>query len=245
MKKETCSICQNRFNEAELFGSEIVRTSIQKLIARENKDWSENSKICNSCLDNYRINHLHLLLEQERGELSELDDRVLESLNEHETVTSNINSQYEEKLTTGQWLSDRIASFGGSWVFLISFALFMFAWIGFNMLGPKTEEFDPYPFILLNLVLSCLAAIQAPIIMMSQNRQEAKDRIRSEHDYLVNLKAELEVRQLNMKMDQLLKHQWHRLLEIQQLQVELLDSNKRNAMAKVNLESASKSAKDE
>ncbi|MEJ2066841.1 MAG: DUF1003 domain-containing protein, partial [Deltaproteobacteria bacterium] len=85
------------------------------------------------------------------------------------------------------------------------------------------KPFDPYPFILLNLVLSCLAAIQAPIIMMSQNRQEDKDRLQSQHDYLVNLKAELEIRHLHDKVDHLINNQWQRLLEIQEIQTELME----------------------
>ena len=99
----------------------------------------------------------------------------------------------------------------------------MLAWVGVNSAVLFWRPFDPYPFILLNLVLSCLAAIQAPIIMMSQNRQEARDRMRAEHDYQVNLKAELEIRHLHRKVDQLLTHQWQRLLEIQRIQMELME----------------------
>ena len=119
-------------------------------------------------------------------------------------------------------MADKIATFGGSWTFLICFAIFLFIWIGMNSLVLVLRPYDPYPFIFLNLILSCLAAIQAPIIMMSQNRQEAKDRIRSQHDYQVNLKAELEIRHLHEKVDHLLSHQWSRLVQIQELQLELL-----------------------
>ena len=130
--------------------------------------------------------------------------------------------QFERKWTLGERLADRIAEFGGSWTFLICFGVFMLIWITANSLILFWRPIDPYPFILLNLVLSCLAAIQAPIIMMSQNRQEAKDRLRSQHDYQVNLKAELEIRQLHEKVDHLLVHQWERLVEIQEIQLELL-----------------------
>jgi uncharacterized membrane protein len=119
-------------------------------------------------------------------------------------------------------MADRLASFGGSWTFLIIFASILLIWISLNSFLLLKRPFDPYPFILLNLVLSCLAAIQAPVIMMSQNRVEVKDRLRSQHDYRVNLKAELEIRQLHDKIDHLLSHQWERLVEIQQIQIDLL-----------------------
>ncbi len=126
-------------------------------------------------------------------------------------------------MTLGERIADNVAKFGGSWRFIISFGVFLVMWMIINSIVLLRRPFDPYPFILLNLILSCLAAIQAPIIMMSQNRQEAKDRLRSEHDYRVNLKAELEIRHLHAKMDQLLTHQWNRLLQIQQIQVELIE----------------------
>ena len=126
-------------------------------------------------------------------------------------------------MTFGQRLSDKIASFGGSWKFIIIFFFILVFWISVNSLILAFKPFDPYPFILLNLILSCLAAIQAPIIMMSQNRQEAKDRLRASHDYQINLKAELEIRQLHQKLDHLLSRQWERLVEIQEVQIELLN----------------------
>jgi uncharacterized membrane protein len=119
-------------------------------------------------------------------------------------------------------MADHLASFGGSWTFIIIFGSILLMWIGLNSLLLLKKPFDPYPFILLNLVLSCLAAIQAPVIMMSQNRQEAKDRLRSQYDYQVNLKAELEIRHLHDKIDHLLSNQWERLVEIQQIQIDLL-----------------------
>jgi uncharacterized membrane protein len=135
-----------------------------------------------------------------------------------------VNERFERPLTFGERLSDRIAAFGGSWSFLIIFTLIVIVWMTINTALISQQPFGPYPFILLNLFLSCLAAIQAPVIIMSQNRQEAKDRLRAEYDYRVDLKAELEVRLLHTKLDQLLTHQWQRLLEIQQLQIELMES---------------------
>ena len=163
------------------------------------------------------------MLQEELGELSALDQEVVESLREHEIITSDISKQFETKLTFGERLSDRIASFGGSWRFIILFGTVLFGWIILNAIFLLNRGFDPYPFILLNLILSCLAAIQAPIIMMSQNRSEARDRLRAENDYKVNLKAELEIRHLHEKIDHLLRKQYNRLFEIQQIQIELLE----------------------
>ncbi len=140
-----------------------------------------------------------------------------------------MNETIDDQCTLGQRLADHVASFGGSWTFIIFFASVLIVWIVINSVAMLGKPFDPYPFILLNLVLSCLAAIQAPVIMMSQNRQEVKDRLRAENDYRVNLKAELEIRHLHSKLDLLLTHQWQRLLEIQQVQTDLLEElgNKR------------------
>jgi uncharacterized membrane protein len=146
----------------------------------------------------------------------------MRSLKEQETISKNINTEFERRLTFGERVADRVAEFGGSWRFIISFFFVLVAWIAINSIVLLLRPFDPYPFILLNLVLSCLAAIQAPIILMSQNREESKDRLRSEHDYRVNLKAELEIRALGEKIDHLVSHQWQRLLEIQQIQTELM-----------------------
>jgi len=138
-------------------------------------------------------------------------------------IATNINVEFERQLTLGERIADKVAEFGGSWVFISTFAAVLVGWIGINSASLLAQPFDPYPYILLNLVLSCLAAVQAPVIMMSQNRQEAKDRLRGEHDYRVNLKAEIEIRHIIVKLDQLVTHQWQRLLEIQRLQLELLE----------------------
>ncbi len=138
-------------------------------------------------------------------------------------IHTNIENTTNHEWTKGEQLADKIASFGGSWKFIVFFAGFLIIWIAINSMVIFWTPVDPYPYILLNLVLSCLAAIQAPIIMMSQNRQEAKDRLRSQYDYQVNLKAELEIRQLNQKIDYLLSHQTEKLNKIQEIQVELME----------------------
>jgi uncharacterized membrane protein len=127
------------------------------------------------------------------------------------------------KLTLGQRVADRVADFGGSWTFIISFGFFILIWIGLNVYWFANKGFDPYPFILLNLILSCIAALQAPVIMMSQNRQEEKDRERARNDYMINLKSELEIRMLHEKLDHLMLHQQQELIEIQKVQIEMMN----------------------
>jgi len=178
--------------------------------------------LCPDCVNLFRSEYVEDALEDERGQLSRLDIEVLRSLKEQETLTENLNLAFEKDLTLGQFVADRVASFGGSWTFITIFFCVLVLWMAVNSSLLLARPFDPYPFILLNLALSCLAAIQAPIIMMSQNRQEARDRLRSEHDYQVNLKAELEIRHLHEKVDILLKHQWQKLLEVQQIQMDLM-----------------------
>ena len=136
--------------------------------------------------------------------------------------SENVEAEFEDRRTLGERLSDHLASFGGSWTFIILFGVWLAIWVLFNQTVPAREQFDPYPYILLNLILSCIAALQAPIIMMSQKRLEAKDRLRSESDYRVNLKAELEIRHLHEKVDHLMTRQWQRLAEIQQMQLEIM-----------------------
>lgn len=217
-----CAICGRRFERRQLVSGAVVRPSIADTIRLDHPDWSDESSICKPDLTRYRGRYVHSLLESERGELTNLDREVLESLREHETLAENVDLAFEREWTFGERLSDRIAAFGGSWAFMIWFGALITLWIGANSLVWFWYPLDPFPFILLNLILSCLAAVQAPIIMMSQNRQEAKDRLRSQHDYQVNLKAELEIRQLHEKLDHLLSHQWERLVEIQEIQLELL-----------------------
>jgi uncharacterized membrane protein len=164
------------------------------------------------------------LLQSEKEQLQKLQKIVNDTIQEEKLIVHNLLRQPEEVLTKGQSISDKVATFGGSWRFIIYFGIILFVWILFNSLSPKTFNFDPYPFILMNLILSCIAALQAPIIMMSQNRQEEKDRKRSENDYLINLKAELELRSLHQKIDLLLEEQIKVLFESQAKQLEILQS---------------------
>jgi uncharacterized membrane protein len=217
-----CDVCDGQCDSRDLVPATAVRDVIADLIRRDRPEWTAESFICRPDLRRYQAEYVKSLLESERGELTALDEEVVQSLRDHDLLARNIDAEFDVGWTAGERLADRLARFGGSWTFLIVFAVFLGVWIGMNSLVMIWRPPDPYPFILLNLVLSCLAAIQAPIIMMSQNRQEAKDRLRSQHDYQVNLKAELEIRRLHDKVDHLLWHQWERLAEIQEIQLDVL-----------------------
>src|SRR6266498_418302 len=223
-----CQICKKPKSPHSGMIAELIRPSLLEFIQKKLPDLDTKGFICLDDLGEFRKDYIKEVLEDELGELSVLDHEVIESLEEHEILSSNISKQFETKLTFGERLSDRIASFGGSWRFIILFGAVLFGWIILNAIFLLNRAFDPYPFILLNLILSTLAAIQAPIIMMSQNRAESRDRLRAENDYKVNLKAELEIRHLHEKIDHLLRKQYNRLFEIQQIQIELLEEISRH-----------------
>ncbi len=216
-----CAICGEPTREPIVFS--MVRPSLATGLSAAHPNLAANDVICRKHLTAQRTRYVEQLLERERGELSDLEHQVVESLAREETVARDVEAAWEGERTFGERLSDFVADFGGSWKFIISFFMVLLIWIGFNAWIATRAVFDPYPFILLNLVLSCLAAIQAPIIMMSQKRLEAKDRLRSENDYRVNLKAELEIRHLHEKLDHLINRQWERLAEIQQIQLEIME----------------------
>jgi len=219
---QACAWCGKSFPQHKLVSGELIRKEIAAEIRKTVPEWAPDRFICRTDLAQVRGRYVHALLESEKGELSSLEQEVVESMREHELLSENVAAECEQQWTLGERLADRIASFGGSWTFLILFGLFLALWVALNSAVLIWRPLDPYPFIFLNLLLSCLAAIQAPVIMMSQNRQEAKDRLRSQHDYQVNLKAELEIRHLHEKVDHLLSHQWERLVKIQELQLEML-----------------------
>jgi uncharacterized membrane protein len=218
-----CQLCNHQVPAARGQPAELIRPSLNAFLRKQHPQWDGTGFVCFEDLGQAREAYVKEVLQDELGELTALDQEVVESLREHEIVTSDIEKQFERKLTFGERLSDHMAEFGGSWKFLISFSAVLIIWITVNAVILATRAWDPYPFILLNLVLSCLAAIQAPIIMMSQNRAEARDRLRAENDYKINLKAELEIRHLHEKIDHLLRKQYNRLFEIQQIQIELLE----------------------
>lgn len=223
---QACAISGDLKARRDLLHLETVRPSLSDRIRREHPHLAENALVSRDEIARYRALYIEDLLRDENGEMSELERKVAESLANNATLAENVEEEYADKRTLGERLSDQIASFGGSWMFIIGFGLIMAAWIGFNLFQGEKRALDPYPFILLNLILSALAAIQAPIIMMSQKRQEQKDRLRSLNDYKVNLKAELEIRHLHEKVDHLLNKQWQRLIDIQKLQLEIMQERR-------------------
>lgn len=218
----SCQIC-GHLNRRTLLPAIVVRPAVAEVIRRDHQSWDERGWICTDDLQRYRHRYLEEVLRAEKGELSELETEVIESLREHEVLAANPDVEFDAELDLGGRIADRVASFGGSWAFISAFGVVLFSWMIVNSFVLTTRPFDPYPYILLNLVLSCLAAIQAPVIMMSQNRQEHRDRQRAMNDYQINLKAELEIRHLHQKMDHLLSNQWERLVEIQSIQLELIN----------------------
>jgi len=201
-KEETvsCQICKEQKKPNEVTAAELISRPLVKTIRKTHPDWSSSGYICNSDLNHTRANYVKDVLEKEKGELSALEEQIINSLKEQELLSKNINIEFDQQLTYGERLADRFAEFAGSWSFITIFFGVLLLWIAINTIVLIWRPFDPYPFILLNLILSCLAAMQAPVIMMSQNRQETKDRLQAEHDYQVNLKAELEIRNLHDKL---------------------------------------------
>jgi uncharacterized membrane protein len=221
-KRGTCAISGQEMARRNLVEVGTLRPALADHIRNDFPDMPDHALISLKELARYRTRYVEEILREEHGEYSDLDREVAESIARQETIAENTEDDFEEHRTLGERFSDNLASFGGSWAFLISFGFVLVVWMAINGLMGEAKAFDPYPFILLNLVLSCIAAVQAPIIMMSQKRQESKDRLRSLNDYQVNLKAELEIRHLHEKMDHLVTRQWQRLAEIQQVQLEML-----------------------
>ncbi len=222
---KNCAITGKECEEDELVPLDAIRPLLQAFIRRRYPHLPEDGEISRHALDELRSAYIEDALQNEIGEITELEREVIDSFRGRELLSERPETEEEEErsATFGERLSDRIADFGGSWTFILIFTGFLVVWITLNALqlfGGKAV--DPYPFILLNLLLSCIAALQAPIIMMSQNRQQNHDRKEAMQDYQINLKAELEIRHLHEKIDHLLLSHSERLMEIQQYQTELL-----------------------
>ena len=217
-----CDICGKSFPEEELITGHGIQHEIENIIKNDHPEWNDNNRICKDDFDIYRVKYITKIIEEEKGHIENLEDAVIKSIKENDIISFDTKIT-TEKISRGDRIADKVASFGGSWKFIISFFVILLLWIVINSLYFLYRPYDPYPFILLNLILSCLASIQAPIIMMSQNRQEMKDRTRSENDYKINLKSEIEIRTLHEKVDHLLLDQWSKMMKIQEIQVELLE----------------------
>ncbi len=200
---------------------DTLRADLVECMRRDRADLDLDGVVSLHEVAHYRGQLVEDLLHAEKRDITALEREVIDSLAEHQTIADNVEQELDGHRTFGERAADHVASFGGSWRFITLFGVVLVVWMALNVVM-ATRAFDPYPFILLNLVLSCLAAVQAPIIMMSQRRSEAKDRARSLNDYQVNLKAELEIRHLHEKMDHLMTRQWERLAELQRMQIDLM-----------------------
>ncbi|TGK44541.1 DUF1003 domain-containing protein [Leptospira andrefontaineae] len=221
MDAENCCLNPAITDPKDLISFEYINPEVLDLIKKDPRFQEGSRMVSLGELNLATMKYIQGMIQKETSELSSLEEEVKNSLENQELISEDLNQTFQSGLTFGQRVADKVADFGGSWTFILMFGTSMAIWIGINVFF-SIWRFDPYPFILLNLLLSTLAAIQAPIIMMSQNRQEAKDRARSEMDYKINLKAELEIRHLHEKIDHILKNQWRRLTEIQQIQMQMM-----------------------
>lgn len=219
----TCVVCKKQYPVSQLHPYFLVRNNLTELICEDFPSFGQGDFICADDLNAYRSKYIAQLLKGEGESLNQFEEEILDNLKKEELYVQKLYDEYDRQLTYWDKLADRIASFGGSWKFISIFGGFILLWIAINIFLLTQDAFDPYPFILLNLILSCLAAIQAPVIMMSQNRMEERDRMRAENDFKINMKAEIEIKILHEKMDHLITNQWQKLLEIQQIQIELME----------------------
>ena len=211
------------FAENEKISAKNIRQSLLHFINKTHPNFSKSCFLSIEEMNDYREKYISEFLNKKLGNLTEVEKQVIQSVSKNTMISTEVEED-EQEITFVQKLADKVAEFGGSWGFIIFFMTFLVAWILLNVFWLSHHGFDPYPFILLNLILSCIAAIQAPVIMMSQNRQEEKDRERSKKDYKINLKSELEIRELHEKIDHLIIHYQQDLLEIQKTQIDLLEN---------------------
>lgn len=223
MEKEKCAITSRVLSKNEMVKGGSIRKKLADFIQKEYPDFNEQSWVSREALHAYRKKYLEHIIDSEMGQLDKVEKQVIDAIENHQLVADDLVNTPDDQSSYGQKLADKVATFGGSWTFIITFAVILLLWIVLNSVFLFNKGFDPYPYILLNLILSCLAALQAPVIMMSQNRQEAKDRQRNEYDYKVNLKAELEIRLLHEKLDHLMMYQAEKIMEMQQMQMDYLE----------------------
>lgn len=218
-QKKTGTFKEEHFNEMCL---KNVEEEIRQFILTKHPEMTEESWISFPELLNERLDYIKSMISGDSEQMQKLNETIIQDIKDNETISDKLDKNTDKNLTLGQKTADAIAKFGGSWPFIFIFISVLVIWIVINSIQLLGKPFDPYPFILLNLALSCLAAIQAPIIMMSQNREEERDRMQANNDYRVNLKAEIEVNLLHEKMDYLLTSQWQHLIQMQHMQIELL-----------------------
>jgi uncharacterized membrane protein len=210
------------FPQHEKVSAALLRKPLLDLIRQDKPEFDEKCSLAMTELSAYREKYMSTFLKKELGELNEMEQKVVKSLQDKSLLADNPDDS-DDSLAIGQRIADKVASFGGSWTFILSFLTFLLGWIAINVFILANKGFDPYPFILLNLLLSCIAALQAPVIMMSQNRQGEKDREKAQNDYMINLKSELEIRMLHEKIDHIILHQEQSLIEIQRIQIDMMN----------------------
>src|SRR5437879_1962287 len=223
MAKASCSLCNTTVDTRTLVNPAKLEPQLIELIKHERPEWDGKRGVCKDCREQYRAKKFLGYLETEYDKISEMEKSLVTRIARRGRVSKLVNQEFEAQMTFGEHVADKVAKFGGSWTFISIFGAILLVWMGINTWVLVRRPFDPYPFILLNLVLSTLAALQAPVIMMSQNRQSEKDRMQATQDYQINLMAEIEIRDLHDKMDGLRYKQWHELWHMQQRQLELLE----------------------
>lgn len=220
---ESCCVCHRIFPHGETVAVHSVAADVRAQLEASAGKIGEDDRVCRSDLFTARTRALLGRLERERGELTQMERDLADKATKHTSVAADIDADFNRDASLGQRAADTVARFGGSWVFVIGMVGVIGSWMLINQHNGQ-RAFDPYPFILLNLVLSCIAALQAPVLLMSANRQAELDRRKANQDFLVNLKAEIEVASLHDKLDHLLHVQWEQLLELQDLQIDMLES---------------------
>jgi uncharacterized membrane protein len=218
-----CRICGLQKRKDDLVPAERIPASIVDIIVKEYPEWSPEGYICRADLDRIMIQYVRDVVEHEKNGYASLEGTINNDIRVEDHLPKNENVEYEKSMTFGEHISDTLAGFAGSWTFLLVFAGLLFLWVILNSYILLSRPFDPYPYILLNLVLSVIAAVQAPVIIMSQNRQEARDRLHAERDFQVSIHTDAEIHRLHKKIDFLMANQGQKLLEIQNIQIELIE----------------------
>ena len=221
--KIPCSLCRTLVDRRKLVSPQKMENHVLDIIRHERPEWDGTHGVCHDCVEQYRAKKFLSYLEAEYRKITDMEQALVSKIARGGRVSRLVDQEFEARMTLGQRVADRVAQFGGSWPFIFLFGAVLFGWMLLNSWVLASHPFDPYPYIFLNLALSALAALQAPVIMMSQNRQAEKDRLHAQQDYEINLMAEFEIRDLHDKLDALRYKQWHELWHIQQRQLELLE----------------------
>ncbi len=214
--KENCQICGKAFDGEHLVHQKSLKTELAQFIGKD------KMVLCRSCLNHQKIDFALARLEKERGALSDLEKEIAKKAAAHTSISKRLDKQFEKSTTSSQKLADQFAAAIGSWRFILVFIGLLVVWVLLNAVLWLNQGFDPYPFTLLNVILSCVAALQAPIILMAQNRIAIKENIRAQHDYEIDLKSEMELASLHEKIDHLLNTQWQLMIDLQKVQLDIL-----------------------